>query len=252
MNHTSIWLHVLSTPSLLPVFCPSIPLLLHPFCAFSSPLSLVFPISFLAPFSVSVSPPPHLFAPFTSSTPHPPHCLHSTSTPTLTDEYQTKGPALHAIWPTSNALLSPLPQAPLMLLCKSLLVSNCVFLCNYSPMNISSLVKWWLQSACMYVCVCVHARVCASSWAHSPRLKRTDRQTAARGCQHSTLISPWWIEWKTCLILFFLLVPALIDLQQHWNQYRIALFHSIESRHTFCFDKKSIFRSFKSVGACKS
>lgn len=89
----------------------------------------------------------------------------------------------------------------------------------------------------MAVAGCVS--LCMSSWAHSPTLKRSDQQTAALGCQHSTLISLWWIEWKTCLILFFLLVPAPIDLRQHWNQYRIALLHSIGSRHTFCFDKKS-------------
>lgn len=69
-------------------------------------------------------------------------------------------------------------------------------------------------------------RACAraSPWAHSATLKRSNWQTAARGCQHSTLISPWWIEWKMCLILFFLLLPALINLQQHWNQYRYCTF----------------------------
>lgn len=96
-------------------------------------------------------------------------------------------------------------------------------------------LKCQLQSACL----CLRLCVCVSSWAQSLTLKRSDRQTAARGCQHSPLISPWWIEWKTCLILFFLLVAALIDLQQHWNQYKIALFYSIGSQHTFCFDKES-------------
>lgn len=52
----------------------------------------------------------------------------------------------------------------------------------------------------MAVAGCVS--LCMSSWAHSPTLKRSDQQTAALGCQHSTLISLWWIEWKTCLILF--------------------------------------------------
>lgn len=73
----------------------------------------------------------------------------------------------------------------------------------------------------------------------SPTLKRSDWQTQARGCQHSILIGPWWIGWETCLILFFRLVPTVIDLQQHWNQYRSALFHSIGSQHTFCYDKRS-------------
>lgn len=68
-------------------------------------------------------------------------------------------------------------------------------------------------------------------------LKRADQQTAAHRCQQSVLIGPWWTEWKMCLILFFVLVPALIDLQQLWNQYRIALFHYIGSQHTLCLDK---------------
>ena len=210
------------------------------FCISFSSLSLL-----LDPIPFSFAPVcPHLLLPYS---------LHSPSTPTLADEYQTRGLALHAIRPTSNTLLSPPPQASLTLLCSSILVSNCIFPCNYFPMNTSSLVKW--QCACMSVCVCVcaraHACMHASSWAHSPTLKRSDRQTAAHGCQHSTLISLWWIEWKTCLILFFLLVAAPIDLQQPRNQYRIALFHSIGSRHTFCFDKESTWQYhlviFKSV-----
>lgn len=68
-------------------------------------------------------------------------------------------------------------------------------------------------------------------------VKRADRQTPAHRCQQSVFISPSWTEWKMCLILFFVLVPALIDLQQHWNQYGITLFHCIGSQHTLCFDK---------------
>lgn len=90
------------------------------------------------------SPPPHLFAPFS---PLPPPSLHSTATPTLTDEYQTRGPARHATRPTSNTQAS---------LTRSRLASNCIFLCNYFPMNISSLVKWRMQSVC--VCACVRLR----------------------------------------------------------------------------------------------
>lgn len=76
--------------------------------------------------------------------PSSPPSLHSAAT--LTDEYQTRGPARHAARPTSNARAS---------LTRSRLASNCVFLCNYFPMNISSLVKWRRQSVCVCVCVFV-------------------------------------------------------------------------------------------------
>lgn len=127
------------------------------------------------------------------------------------------------------------PKAPLVLLCSPLLVSNCPSM---------QLLPYEYKLPCLvaiaeHICVCVCARVrkCRHELIHQHLRDWTDKQLC--GCQHSTLISPWWIEWKTCLILFFLLVAALIDLQQHWNQYRIALFHSIESQHTFCFDMES-------------
>lgn len=150
LHPTPVLLHVLCTPSLLPpFFCLSITLLLHHIFAFPF-LHCHF---FLTPFPFSFAPVcPHLLLPYS---------LHSPSTPTLTDEYQTRGLALHAIRPTSNTLLSPLPQASLTLLCSSILVSNCIFPCNYFPMNISSLVKW------LCVCVCVHACIFMSSFTNT-------------------------------------------------------------------------------------
>lgn len=112
------------------------------------------------------------------SAPSPPlfplHSPHSSSSPTLTDEYQTidlvssRGPTdfKHTAFSTSSSLT---------LLCSSPLFSNCIFPCNYFRMNISSLLNGRI-----FVSVC-------SSSAQSLTLKRFDRPTAACRCQHSLL-----------------------------------------------------------------
>ncbi len=219
---TSFLPHLFST--LLPFsLCLSVPLLLHLICAFISFLHCLFSCLFFHTLYTCLPPsppPPRSFSPLSF---HAYACWWISNDGPGSSSHPSD--FKHSAFSTSSS--------PLTLLCSSLLVSNCVSLCNYFPMNISSLVKWQTQSAC----VCARA----SSWAHSPTLKRSDRQTAARGCQHSNLISPWWIEWKTCLILFFVLVPALIDLQQHWNQYRIQHFSTLLDPDTRCvFTRKAL------------
>lgn len=181
MSHTSSLASSSVSPAPCPhtLFCPSLPLLRHPVCIFLP--RLVFIISFLP-----VCPRQLVHFPNTRSISLPPTPRHSPIPPIQIDEYQATG----LLFTRSIQLQTPSPHPPATLLIP-LFFQVASFPCNIFPrtMNTGRRLKWWLPPRAWGERVHLHELI------HWHLKDLTDKQRL-RGCQHTTLISPWWTEWK--------------------------------------------------------
>lgn len=161
-------------PAPRPLLCPPLPLLLHPRVHFPSPSCLYHPFSSC----LSIAACPLSRRPFNLFTPNASPFSHSTDSSWWISSNRL---ALHAIHPTSDtaALLIPL----------FLQVASFPYDIFPRTMNTGCRLKWWLSPRTWGERVHLHELI------HRHLKDLTDKQRL-RGCQHTTLISQWWTEWK--------------------------------------------------------